>query len=258
MLAPPNRLNIISGAALQMQRELLWFKEVEKRVLPRIIEARNKKGFTPRALFTKEHEGLRESGEKWMKDTATSCMVVAALIATVAFAAAFTIPGGNNQDTGFPFFLEKASFKIFAVLDAISLISSTASISTFLSILTSRYTEEDFLLVLPRKLRTGLVTLFVSIAAMMVVFSTAYFVFFTDRNLWIAILVTLIASTPVILFVWQHFQLFCDVLRLTRDPDSLFKRGKSAFPKKEASDQSQKRKISSAQLKFSFPCSTNV
>ena len=25
-IAPPNRLNIVSGAALQMQRELLWFK----------------------------------------------------------------------------------------------------------------------------------------------------------------------------------------------------------------------------------------
>jgi ankyrin repeat protein len=25
-VAPPNRLNIVSGAALQMQRELLWFK----------------------------------------------------------------------------------------------------------------------------------------------------------------------------------------------------------------------------------------
>lgn len=26
MLAPPDRLNIVSGAALQMQREVLWFK----------------------------------------------------------------------------------------------------------------------------------------------------------------------------------------------------------------------------------------
>ncbi|KAJ4702506.1 Ankyrin repeat family protein [Melia azedarach] len=259
MLAPSDRLSIVSGAALQMQRELLWFKEVEKFVYPWAAEARNEKGLTPRALFTKEHENLRENGEKWMKETAESCMIVAALIATVAFAAAITVPGGNIQDKGFPVFLEKASFKIFAISDAISLVSSTASISTFLSILTSRYREEDFLLVLPRKLRTGLVTLFLSMAAMMVVFSTTYFLFFNDRNSWIAILVTLIASTPVIMFVWQHFQLFYDVLRLTRDSDSLFKRGKSAFHKKEeTSDQSQEKKISSAQLKFSLPFSTNV
>ncbi|KAJ4702498.1 Ankyrin repeat family protein [Melia azedarach] len=259
MLAPSDRLNIVSGAALQMQRELLWFKEVENFVYPWAAEGKNKEGFTPRALFTKEHENLRENGEKWMKETASSCMVVAALIATVAFAAAITVPGGNIQDKGFPVFLEKASFKIFAISDAVSLVSSTASISTFLSILTSRYTEEDFLRVLPRKLRTGLVTLFLSMAAMMVVFSTTYFLFFNDRNSWIAILVTLIASTPAIMFVWQHFQLFYDVLRLTRDSDSRFKRGKSAFHKREeTSDQSQERKISTAQLKFSFPCSTNV
>ncbi|KAJ0018392.1 hypothetical protein Pint_12346 [Pistacia integerrima] len=27
MLAPPDRLNVVSGAALQLQRELLWFKD---------------------------------------------------------------------------------------------------------------------------------------------------------------------------------------------------------------------------------------
>ncbi|CAA2956949.1 ankyrin repeat-containing NPR4-like [Olea europaea subsp. europaea] len=41
-------------------------------------------GQTPRELFTDEHDKLREAGEKWMKDTATSCMLVATLIATVA------------------------------------------------------------------------------------------------------------------------------------------------------------------------------
>ncbi|KAL2524783.1 Ankyrin repeat family protein [Abeliophyllum distichum] len=91
-LAPPSRLNIVSGAALQMQREILWFKEVEKIVLPSDIKMKNKEGKTPRELFSDEHNKLREAGEEWMKDTATSCMVVAALIATVAFAAAFTVP----------------------------------------------------------------------------------------------------------------------------------------------------------------------
>ncbi|KAK1355482.1 hypothetical protein POM88_048738 [Heracleum sosnowskyi] len=33
-LAPQHRLNTVTGAALQMQRELQWFKEVEKFVQP--------------------------------------------------------------------------------------------------------------------------------------------------------------------------------------------------------------------------------
>ncbi|KAF5186903.1 Ankyrin repeat family protein [Thalictrum thalictroides] len=55
---------------------------------------------TPRELFAEEHAALVEKGEKWMKETAAGCMVVAALIATVVFAAAFTLPGGNKEYSG--------------------------------------------------------------------------------------------------------------------------------------------------------------
>ncbi|CAA3011103.1 ankyrin repeat-containing ITN1-like isoform X1 [Olea europaea subsp. europaea] len=92
--APRSRLNIVSGPALQMQRELQWFKAVEKIVGPSYLQTKNRDHKTPRKLFTLEHEKLREDGEKWMKKTVTSCMVVATLIATVVFAAAFTVPGG--------------------------------------------------------------------------------------------------------------------------------------------------------------------
>jgi hypothetical protein len=46
----------------------------------------------------KTHEDLHEKGEKWMKKTATNCMLVATLIATVIFTAAFTVPGGDNVE----------------------------------------------------------------------------------------------------------------------------------------------------------------
>ncbi|CAA2966412.1 Hypothetical predicted protein [Olea europaea subsp. europaea] len=99
-LAPPSRLNTVSaGPALQMQRELLWFKEVKKIVRPSYVHMKNKQGKTPWELFTVEHENLRRASEKWMKDTSTSCIVVVTLIATVTFAATFTIPGGNKEET---------------------------------------------------------------------------------------------------------------------------------------------------------------
>ncbi|XP_010251697.1 PREDICTED: uncharacterized protein LOC104593512 isoform X2 [Nelumbo nucifera] len=103
-LAPSSRINCVSGAALQMQRELQWFKEIEKFVSPHCKEETNNEGKTPRAAFGEEHMDLVEKGEKWMKDTATSCMIVATLIATVVFAAAFTVPGGNID--GFLFHME--------------------------------------------------------------------------------------------------------------------------------------------------------
>ncbi|KAK1568176.1 hypothetical protein Q3G72_021424 [Acer saccharum] len=57
-LPPPNRLNIVSGAALQLQRELLWFKEVKKVVQPLYAEGENKDRKTPRALFNCEKDFL--------------------------------------------------------------------------------------------------------------------------------------------------------------------------------------------------------
>eukprot|EP00261_Vitis_vinifera_P038314 XP_019079557.1 PREDICTED: uncharacterized protein LOC100260982 isoform X4 [Vitis vinifera] len=57
-LAPSNRLKIDSGAAFQLQRELHWFKEVEKIIQPSYTEMKNEQGRTPQILFTEEHKDL--------------------------------------------------------------------------------------------------------------------------------------------------------------------------------------------------------
>ncbi|KAJ1409887.1 PGG domain [Sesbania bispinosa] len=176
-LAPPNQLNLVSGAALQMMLELSWCEEVKKIMPPLIIEMKNLKGMTPYQLFTMEHEELLKKGESWMKRTTKSCMFVSTLIATGVFSAAFTVPGGTNDNIGgTPNYLEKPIFLVFALSDAIALISSSTSILIFLSILISRYAEEDFLKSLPLKLISGLMTLFISIISMMVAFSSAFFI----------------------------------------------------------------------------------
>ncbi|KAH9624738.1 hypothetical protein KSS87_009006 [Heliosperma pusillum] len=166
--APPHRLNCVSGAALQMQHELLWFQNfmefspravdiqaVKEIVQPQYAIATNKNGETPLALFTKEHDELRTKGEEWMKTTANSCTLGATLIATVDFTATFTLPGGTKSN-GSPVLVKNASFLVFSIANAISLFASSASILMFLSILTSRYAERDFLKSLPRKLVIGL------------------------------------------------------------------------------------------------------
>lgn len=53
---------------------------------------------TAEDVFMEKHKDLLEKGGQWMKDTANSCMVVAALIATIMFAAALNVPGGYNED----------------------------------------------------------------------------------------------------------------------------------------------------------------
>ncbi|KAJ0016736.1 hypothetical protein Pint_12056 [Pistacia integerrima] len=149
-LAPLYQLNRIPGAALKMQRELQWFKEVEKIVPPTIKEDKNSQGKTPAMVFVEEHQDLVKEGEKWMKDAATSCSIVTVLIATVVFAAAITVPGGNADDGGIPNFYYFSAFTIFAIADAISLFSSVAAIFMFMSILTDATQKLIFYLPCPK------------------------------------------------------------------------------------------------------------
>ncbi|XP_068304350.1 ankyrin repeat-containing protein NPR4-like [Pyrus communis] len=198
------QLNRIPGAALQMQRELQWYKEVATILPPKCREYRNKdKLLTPRELFTKNHSELLKEGEKWMKETATSYTVVGALIITIMFAAVITIPGGNG-DTGFPTFIDEKLLMLFMISDAISLFSSTTATLTFLGILTSRYAEDDFLKSLPTTMIIGLATLFFAIATMMIAFSAGLLII-VRRESWIVIPTILLSSVPVTLFAWMQF-----------------------------------------------------
>ncbi|KAG2663329.1 hypothetical protein I3760_16G023800 [Carya illinoinensis] len=227
-----DRLNIISGAALQMQRELLWFQEIEKIVPKSYVNKLNEKGATTRDIFVRNHEKLQKNGEQWMNNTANSCMLVATLIATLVFPAAFTVPGGNNQETGIPIFLEMNWFTVFFISDAVAMLFSSSSILVFLSILTSRYTAKDFLIKLPRRLVLGLTMLLISILGMLIAFTAACFLVFKPKtSVPIHILVAAVPAAPISLFVILHlglwFDIFCSALYfngfLFRSKNRLFK-----------------------------------
>ncbi|KAG8367160.1 hypothetical protein BUALT_Bualt16G0043700 [Buddleja alternifolia] len=148
-------------------------------------------------VFTEEHEKLKEEGEKWMKETANSCTITAALIATVMFAAVITVPGGTNSGTqsrnGFPIFIGDRAFIVFAIL-------------------TTRYAEEDFLYALPKRLIIGLVTLFLSLSFMMVAFSVTLYLVFGQRKGWVLILVVALAGLPIVSFVLLQFPLLIKLI----------------------------------------------
>ncbi|XP_059309223.1 uncharacterized protein LOC132060282 isoform X1 [Lycium ferocissimum] len=224
-LAPLGRLNLISGAALQMQRELQWFQEVEKFVHPTFRSKRNSNGKTPNMVFTEEHKELVKKRQKWMKETANSCIFVAALTATVGFAAAITVPGGNNQNSGFPLFSNEKAFTVFAVSVAFCQFSSVASVLMFLSILTSRYAEEDFLKRLPKRLILGLSALFVSMTSLMIAFGATIYLIFGQKKRWILIPVGIAALIPVNLFESLQSPLLWDMFMSTYGPSIFRKQG---------------------------------
>ncbi|GKF48411.1 ankyrin repeat-containing protein [Tanacetum coccineum] len=136
-----------SGASLLMQRELLWFKEIEKMLPAHMRENKNANDQTAYELFSEMNADLVTRSLDWMKD----CMVVATLIVTVAFAVAFTVPGAYGQTEGLPIFIHDRAYLVFVIADAISLFSSSTSLLVFLSILTSRHGQHDFMYSLPSK-----------------------------------------------------------------------------------------------------------
>ncbi|KAI3852198.1 hypothetical protein MKW92_002393, partial [Papaver armeniacum] len=181
---------------------------------------RNKKGYTAQYIFTEAHSELVEKGGEWMKDTSGSCMVVAALIATVAFAAVFTVPGGNVSDSsdpknGTPIFLGNKSFTVFAIADALALFSSITSVLMFLAIYTSRHAEEDFYKSLPQKLIIGLATLFISMATILVSFGASLFIVLGDRYPWSPYPIALFSCVPLALFASLQLPLFVEMVYST-------------------------------------------
>nr|GEY69942.1 ankyrin repeat-containing domain, PGG domain protein [Tanacetum cinerariifolium] len=160
---------------------------------PSYRDRKNKDGLTPYELFTKEHKDLVHR--------------------------AFTVPGGysqsNDKNNGLPMFESKATLMVFVVADAISLLSSTASILMFLSILTSHYVERDFLKSLPKKVMLGLASLFLSITTMTVAFSINFFVLYHKGVSWMPILMAPLAVMPVLLYIKLQYALFVDVIRST-------------------------------------------
>ncbi|KAK9678194.1 hypothetical protein RND81_11G194700 [Saponaria officinalis] len=197
-LPSSDRLSLVSGPALLVQQEMQWFKQVSKFIHPAQRVAKNKQGKTPKMVFREEHQQLMKDGAKWMKHTASSSAVFATLIATVAFAGGMHVPGGTDT-AGLPYLLHQQAFTMFAVADAVSLLLSVISILTFLSIITSRYSEDDFHYILPRRLMIGIGVLFLSIIVMLMAFCVALYLVFRPANTKNQVSIVLYAIMIVIL-----------------------------------------------------------
>lgn len=222
-LAPPDQLELVSGAALQMCLEIIWFKEVKKIMPPSYVIMKNSDGLTAKELFTAEHEGLRKKGEEWMKRTAEFCILIATVIATAVFSAAINIPGGIDDATKKPNYLNQTSFLVFAISDGAAFISSSTAILIFLSILMSRYAEDDFYKSLPLKLISGLITLFISIACMMVAFGSAFFITYNYGSRVVPDSIAVLVCPPLFLYIALQFSLWSDIIYSTFYCRTLFR-----------------------------------
>ena len=167
----------------------------------------------PAQLFTEHHEKLVQEGGEWLSKTSESCSVVAALIATVAFATSTTIPGGIKEGSGSPYLETYPTFDVFAVTSLVALCFSVTALFLFLAFLTSRYQEKDFRSDLPRKLLLGLTSLFVSIASMLVSFCAGHFFVLRDKLKNKALPVYTVTCLLITFYAIAQFPLYFDLVR---------------------------------------------
>ncbi|KAL2510729.1 Ankyrin repeat family protein [Abeliophyllum distichum] len=206
---------LIPGAALQMQWEIKWYEFVKNSMPLHFFVRYNREGKTPRDIFSESHQKLVESGGQWLTSTSESCSVVAALIATVAFATSATFPGGFREESEKPTFENEPAFNIFAISSLVALCFSVTSVVMFLAILTSRYQEKDFSKDLPNRLLVGLTTLFVSIASILISFCSGHFFVLKDKLKYAAFPVYAFTCLPVTFFAMAQFPLYFDLIRAT-------------------------------------------
>ncbi|XP_044500251.1 ankyrin repeat-containing protein At5g02620-like [Mangifera indica] len=222
------------GPVYQLQEELKWYKRVEEIAPPHYV-------MFCKERFNSEHNKLLGEAQIWIKETSESCSVVAVLVATVVFAAAYTVPGGSNEQ-GHPVFLNSALFLLFTVMDVLGLACSLASVVMFLSILVSPYTYEEFHHKLPGKLRIGFTLLFISLTTTMISFAaTILLIIRSEKPNRTTTLIYTAAFLPVSIFALMSFPMYPEFektllllyLRLSKN----WRVTKSPPPKKSASRQ---------------------
>ncbi|KAK4588487.1 hypothetical protein RGQ29_019477 [Quercus rubra] len=217
----------LRGPALELQEELLWFERVKSVTKAHFIDHRNKKKLTAEGLFAKNNTELRNAARDWLKHTAEGCSIVAVLIATVAFAAAYTIPGGPNQNTGVPVLLNHSFFVVFTAFDVLSLTFALTSVVIFLSILTAPFRLEDFKHSLPNKLMLGFTFLFLSVSMMMIAFSATIILMIRGKERWTKSLLYSLSFLPVGIFALAYFPPY---LSLSKTYKYLLEKIMEAFP----------------------------
>nr|POE67634.1 ankyrin repeat-containing protein itn1 [Quercus suber] len=130
----------------QLCHYCLFYYHVQrvKKVTPsHFIAHRNNQRLTAEGLFEKTSKVLRQKAVEWIKRTSEGCSIMAVLIATVAFAAAYTVPGGTDENTGYPVLVHHPFFVVFTVADVLSISFALTSVVVFLAITTSPFRLVD-------------------------------------------------------------------------------------------------------------------
>ena len=148
----------------------VWVQDVKSTTRMHLTKPLNNQNKTAEELFATTNEKLHGKAKEWLMHTTENCTILSVFIATVAFAAAYTVPGGSDRSTGIPILHSKPFFLIFILADVISLTLALTSMGIFLSILISPFLLQHFHKYLFDKLKHGIICMIASVTMMAVAF----------------------------------------------------------------------------------------
>ncbi|TQD98737.1 hypothetical protein C1H46_015646 [Malus baccata] len=212
----------VIGPAMELQKELLWKQRIKEMLPPHYIMHHNDNDQTAEELFNAGHDELLKSAQDWVKGTAQSCSTVAVLVATVVFAAAYAIPGGNNELSGRPVLENNPLFLLFTTMDVVAIACSLSSVAFFLSVLSSPLEYPNFVKSIPHKVMIGFIFLFLSMATTMLAFAATILLLIRMEKKWTKSLFYPIAFFPVPLFGLLQFPMYQFVKTMFLKMDAWF------------------------------------
>ncbi|KAJ4765353.1 ankyrin repeat family protein [Rhynchospora pubera] len=165
-------------------------------------------------ITAKSIEEIKSLTQTYISNTS----LIAILIATITFAAAFTLPGGYSNDSGsegLPIMAKKVAFKTFLISDTLAMCSSLAV--AFMCIL-ARWEDFDFLLYY-RSITKKL--MWFAYMTTTVAFATGLYTMVAPRIMWLAVLVCILSiGLPFLTKLLGEWPLIKLQLRLGRNYQS--------------------------------------
>ncbi|CAN1798379.1 Ankyrin repeat-containing protein ITN1 [Linum perenne] len=132
-------------------------------------------------------KNLRKLHREGINNATNSVTVVAVLFATVAFAAIFTVPGGDDNN-GLAVVVTHASFKIFFIFNAIALFTSLAVVVVQITLVRGETKAEKRVVEVINKL------MWLASVCTSVAFMASSYIVVGRKHKWAAILITVVGG----------------------------------------------------------------
>ena len=157
-----------------------------------------------REKIKKKQDSSTEQEKETLRRTANAIMIVATLITTVTFTAAFTMPGGyylsSDKNPGTTILSRKTSFQVFIISDALALLCSVTAI--FVNFYGMLYGRER---TLRSSTRVAVICTVGALVGMLIAFGTGTYVVLAESPA--LAIATLFFSFVGILYVLEMFPL---------------------------------------------------